>query len=148
VVLHFKENIKEWLTCILPNLKEFIYCYTSKFVPIRNEKIERLKINDVASIYGDIKTNDVYFPNVKHIELQLTHFGPYDVMKVLKSFKNLKTLMVYFKKSSDCYGNIVEFDLHSRFDKLNLIELLENYQIKHTYNCYQFIKKTNSIDFI
>ncbi len=60
----------------------------------------------IASIYGNVKSSDVYFSNVKHIEIKLALYGSYDVMKILKIFKNLKTLMIYFNQSAYDYKNI------------------------------------------
>jgi hypothetical protein len=142
----YMEDIKEWLTYILPNFKTLIFSYKSVFVPIMNEKIERLKINDATSIDGWIKTIDIYFPNLKHIEIELLGFYmPHNLLKILKNFKTLKTLMIVCRESGYGYNfdHPERLDICDRFNKLDLIEILEKYQIKRSCYCYQFIKKTD-----
>ncbi len=85
-----------------------------------------------------MKKCDVYFPNLKHVEIQIGHRGRYDLTEILKSFKNSKTLMVQFP-----YYKTEKEHLSEMLDKLDSIEILQNYQIKHANNYIQFLKETN-----
>jgi hypothetical protein len=52
-------------------------------------------------------------------------------------------LMFYFRWYGYDSENTEGPDLSHIFGELNLIEILENYQIKHVYDCCQFIKKND-----
>jgi len=140
---NYMKDSQQWLNYILPNLKNLILSYESQFDPIVNEKIERLKIIDATFIDEWMRTIDIYFPNLKHIEIHLRGFYmPNNFIRILKSFKTLKTLMLYChgaRSSSDS----TKINLCDKLDKLDLIEILEKYQIKHSYYCYQFVRKTD-----
>jgi hypothetical protein len=141
--VNFTGNHMKNIPDILPNLKELILSEQNQFIPIVNERIERLKIINVHSSDKSIGINDIYFPNVKYIEIRHDHYRSYDILKILKNFKNLKMLMFYFRWYGYDSENTEGPDLSHIFGELNLIEILENYQIKHVYDCCQFIKKQN-----
>jgi hypothetical protein len=136
--VYFTGNRMENISAIIPNFKELILSDQDQFIPIVNERIERLKIINVKSSDKSIGISDVYFPNVNYIEIKHNYCRSYDIFKILNNFKNLKTLMFYFR----WYGYESEnSDLSHIFGELNLTEILENYQMKLAYNCCQFIRK-------
>ena len=138
VIVHRTGNLTKRFPDIFPNLKELILSEQNRFTPIIHPRIERLKLINIQPVYERIGTTDFYFPNVKYIEIRHDCPRSYDILKILKSFPNLKILMLYL-----CwYGYDSEGpDLDRLFGEQNLIEILKNYQIKHAYDACQFIKK-------
>jgi hypothetical protein len=136
--VYFTGNHMKTIPDILPNLKELILSEQNEFIPIVNERIERLKLINVHSSDKSRGINDIYFSNVKYMEIKHDLYRSYDILRILNNFQNLKILTFYFRW--DGYDS-ERPDLSRIFGELNLIEILKNYQIKHAYDCCQFIRK-------
>jgi hypothetical protein len=153
--VHFKdgsvEKIKQWLINILPNLKHLVLFCTNDYVPIADKRIENLKILGVRSCHELIKTGYVYFPNLQEVEIQFLFLDKKELindalnrmMDVLASFKFSKILICHFHYYNFHGQFIPVYDMNEMVAKLNVEKILKNYQIKHCYNYFQFVKKNN-----
>ncbi len=99
------ENRKDWIIYSLPNLRHLILpdirfpSTDRELVPILNKRIQRLDIYTNFQFKQLIKKSSVYFSNVQHINIYLAirveELRLYaDAVKILKNFKNLKTIHV------------------------------------------------------
>ncbi|CAF0986977.1 unnamed protein product [Rotaria sp. Silwood1] len=144
------EDTKQWLFHMLPNLKHLVLSGTTQFFPLVDKRIERLTILNLYALSNVIKPDDVYFPNLQHVEIQffldsdlnLNKYAPYSVMEMLKSFEQTKTLLIHFYWcSEDGWYRISIADLSKLIAKLDMNEILNTFEMKHFYNFLQFIKR-------
>lgn len=75
------------------------------------------------------------------MNIELDHPEAYNLMKIFKSFSKCKTVMLYFRLYDPKYRNWGEIDINNIFNKLDLIEILENYRITLGIYCVEFIQK-------
>jgi hypothetical protein len=146
------EDIEQWLIYILPNLTHLIICRSSvlpstdsELAPILNERIQRLDLIWSSALHQLVEIS--YVSNVRYIKVSL-HDGwkkPEEcaviIMKILKNFKNLRTLIFHSSERGADYVDSVRTELIKRMvDYPNI----ENYQIKYYKHCCVFLKRNIS----
>jgi hypothetical protein len=119
--IHFRGQVK---TYVQQQLIKILYEPHHESISMIDERIERLMvINDRLSIVEDIRINDVYFPRVKHLEIQLND-SKICIMKVFKCFKNLKTLTLHFYRDRYVYTYSETSEHGYTLSQINMIEIL------------------------
>jgi len=139
----------------LSNLKDLILSsgylpsIDSKLSRILNERIQRLDINMYSDLDLGQLTNRcyVYFSNVEYIHFYLIYFHrepkwyAYGIMKMLRNFKNLKSLLIYFPRENNSYISCTREAKSSRLIKyLNMDTIMKNYKMKHFLGYSLFLK--------
>jgi hypothetical protein len=148
------EDKKDWIISSLPNLRhlilssEYLSSIDYKLVPILNERIQRLDIYVNSQFNKQLrKISYVYFSNVQHINIRLNYpsneLSFYaEIMKILKNFKNLKTLLICID-GSDFSPDTVE--IMKLIEYLDMNGIMKNYQVKH-FKAYCLFSRGEFID--
>jgi hypothetical protein len=155
------ETGKVWLINLLPNLTHLILSFAelppieSQLVKTLNKRVQRLDIDalsghkDALSGYTKLtEANIVYFSNVQCINIYWNVNVIYErpeesadiVMKIMKNFHNLQTLLIYIKPKNR-YNPNQDMEVLSRItDHLDMKNILKNYQMKNFPDHLLFLK--------
>jgi hypothetical protein len=135
------EDEKDWIIYSLPNLRHLILSPTelpsieNELVPILNQKIQRLDISQYSKLKQLTEISYVYFSNVQYINFHLNDFTKSSqecadiIMKILRNFKNLKSLLIYIPRKNYAY-----------IKYLNMNTIMKNYSVKHFLQYSLFLK--------
>jgi hypothetical protein len=145
-------SLKEWFICALPHLNHLILSSEefsskdNKLIPILNNRIQRLDINSYIELEQLAQTNYIYFINVEQIYVILDYVCLRSkayaniIIRILETFKNLKTLTVYSRQHfQDSMISTESVWIHL-IDCLNINEIPKIYQIKY-YQKYLCLSK-------
>ncbi|CAF3317800.1 unnamed protein product [Rotaria sp. Silwood2] len=144
------ENKKEWLINVTPNLKYLFLWFTelssidNQLASILTKRIQQLNISTYIELEQLTMISDVYFSNVQYIIFGLNDGGmkPQDyaafIMKILRNFQNLKTLIIYIIPISCFY-----IELHEIIQNLDMNEIINNYQVQQFREYCLFSKKSS-----
>ncbi len=145
------EDQKDLIISSLPNLRHFILSCTElpsvdrELTPLLNERIQQFDLYEKFGFKQLRKINYVYFTNVQHINIYLHDASQVrelylDVIKVLRNFKNLKTLFIctYWPKYNDLSlkGESTKFIKY-----LEINGIMKKYQVKYFEKYCLFLKR-------
>jgi hypothetical protein len=137
----------------LPNLRHLIFCCgildsDNELSPILNEKIQRLDIDILSPLKHLTEKSYVYFSNIQYINFCLSHFKEEPewyadvIMKILRNFKNLKSLFIYIRRRIDVYVNCSrEAKLSKLIEYLDMNAIRKNYKMKNFCGYCLFLKR-------
>jgi hypothetical protein len=146
----FIENIKHLIISSLPNLRHLIL--SSGYLPsidnqlssILNERIQRLDIDIYSKLEPLANQYYVYFSNVEYInfcfnnvETEVERYANV-LIKILKNFQNLKTLLIYTNRKID---PLCETKLSKLIEYINMNTIMKIYQVKHFREYALFLKR-------
>jgi hypothetical protein len=143
-------NLKPWFIQILTNLKYLILSDADLFLakndsaPILTEKIQRLTILTNSTLEQLTKMSNIFFSNVRHIQLticfkfQKSEIYANEVKKILTCFKNLNQLSINLYGR----GNWPDIELTTMLKYLNTNHIERNYRIKRYHEYILFLKKS------
>ena len=130
------ECIEERLRNFFPNWKKLIVRSSTDFIPILYNQIENLSLDDDRFLYRWTTMANVYFPNVKYVQIQsISKFTVPVIFKVIKHFPNSNISIVY--SITDSRGH----PLCQTLLKIDWMKILQNYQIINETNVFQLIRK-------
>ena len=145
------EDEKEWLINALPHLNHLILSSAdlpsadSRLGEILNKRIERLDLNAINSPLKQLtEISYAYFSNVHFIYFKLL-YSPFEnsekyadiLMKILKNFKSLQTLIVHSCQQSTNHIKSITKDLSKLLEHSNM----HNYQMKQYHDWILFLKQ-------
>ena len=125
-------RVQQQLMKILPNWKNVIFRSSIDFIPMLYDQIERLYLGDDQFVQQWETTVEIYFPNVKYLEIQSNELDRTLIIpRVIEYFPH-SNILINFRR---------DWSYDSMLSKSILSELLLNYQIIYEKNSIELIQK-------
>ncbi|UJR19843.1 hypothetical protein I4U23_022976 [Adineta vaga] len=146
----YLQNIKHWLTNVVPNTKQLMLTYQAQSVASTSNRTVYLYKLD-AYFRGQRTTTDyIHFSNIQHVEIKLITTDVDDIYKyvlrlvreLLEMCRNLKSFLLNFDQTVFFNQDMPFAGLEKMLQLLSMDRIAKKYQIKHIHNCFQFLKKT------
>lgn len=140
----FDQNCLQHLLTIFPNVTYLIIPNNISTFPNGHRNIKRLKLCHLSSLHWWITMCSTHFPYLEHLEIVIEVLESNDIIKVMTKSRTLKNLIFYIQPDGyrTQHMNLKPTEFCAKYNNIDLMKILNQYQIKPGPNFLQFIKKT------